>query len=59
MKNKTKKMLKKVSIAVLVFFSLVCSSLYVSAEDDLTITQTIYNYYSGSWDDITPSDDNV
>ena len=59
MKTKTKKMLKKVSIAVLVFFSLVCSSLYVSAEDDLTITQTIYNYYSGSWDDITPSDDNV
>ena len=59
MKTKTKKMLKKASIAVLVFFSLVCSSLYVSAEDDLTITQTIYNYYSGSWDDITPSDDNV
>ena len=59
MKTKTKKMLKKVSIAVLVFFSLVCSSLYVSAEDDYTISQTIYNYYSGSWDDITPSDDNV
>ena len=66
MKAKTKKkILRESLITVLTIFSIVCGVLQIATttisadNDDFTITNTIYNYYSGTWDNLTPSDSNV
>ena len=43
-----KKIIKNFIVACIVLLSMTCNSLQVSAAD-YSITQTIYNYYDGTW----------
>lgn len=51
---RAKNFIKNILVVFIVLFSVVSGSLQVSAAD-YTITQTVYNYYDGTWQSSTPN----